>query len=726
MLLRFATGDFSIRETPSSKGDEIDAIIVGLNTIGEETQASGKFHNGYESRISDLLEVLLRYTLLDFSVKAKVSKEGDEIDAVAVGLNTLGEELEAKIRAEKKYSQDLEKLAIILETTADAVVTTDPSGTFVTWNKSAERIYGYSAAEILGKYSITDLTPDAQKENLRSVFQNVRSGEQVIDFHALQIRKDGSIINVSITLTPIINENHEVLAISGISRDITEQKKAEQALKESEERFRLLVEEVKDYSIFMLDPQGNIISWNKGAEAMKGYSAGEVIGKNFSMFYTPGELDRNEPAYNLSMAAEKGRYETEGWRSRKDGTLFWADVIFTALYNDKHELRGFAKITRDITERKKTEQQIQEAKEQIETVINNAPSSVVVINEEGNIINWNSKSELVFGWKAEEVIGKPMHQIIMPQRYVSAHHEGVHRFLGTGTGPVINKTIEISAIRRSGNEFPIELSISATKSKGKYLFIAFINDITERKLADEKVKSLNRDLQVNIEKLESANKELEAFTYSVSHDLRAPLRAIHGYSNILMDEAGLTMSSETKKMLNSIVFNAKKMGQLIDDLLAFSRLGKKEMQKTRTDMNEIVKEVLSELRKIDPMKAEIIVKPLPEAFVDHNLMLQVYTNLISNAIKYSSHQERPKIEIGSLSKDSETIYYVKDNGVGFNMQYYDKLFGVFQRLHDPNEYEGTGVGLALVKRIILRHEGRVWAESEEGKGATFYFTLKQE
>lgn len=238
------------------------------------------------------------------------------------------------------------------------------------------------------------------------------------------------------------------------------------------------------------------------------------------------------------------------------------------------------------------------------------------------------------------------------------------------------------------------------------------------------ISRLNEELENNILKLEAVNRELEAFTYSVSHDLRSPLRAIHSYTKILSEEYLTNVDEEGKSMMNSVMRNAKKMGQLIDDLLAFSKIGKKELQFSTINITQLVEATLIDLKASLPeLKTKICILPMPSAKADYNLMILVFTNLMSNAIKYSSSKEQPEVEIGSLQENGETIYYVKDNGAGFDMKYYDKLFGVFQRLHASEEFEGTGVGLALVKRIITRHGGRIWAEAKQDEGATFYFTL---
>jgi len=223
--------------------------------------------------------------------------------------------------------------------------------------------------------------------------------------------------------------------------------------------------------------------------------------------------------------------------------------------------------------------------------------------------------------------------------------------------------------------------------------------------------------------LKSVNKELEAFSYSVSHDLRSPLRSIDGYAEMLGEEYSSILDEEGNRLLDIIKDSARNMGELIDDLLTFSRMGRKELQRSKIDMTELFKTVFDELSESVDHKAKIKINKLSSITADASLIKQVLINLISNAIKYSSKKEKPVIEIKSEVSGKYTIYSVRDNGVGFDMQFSDKLFGVFQRLHSENEFEGTGVGLALVQRIIIKHGGEVWAEAKENEGAVFYFKL---
>ena len=240
----------------------------------------------------------------------------------------------------------------------------------------------------------------------------------------------------------------------------------------------------------------------------------------------------------------------------------------------------------------------------------------------------------------------------------------------------------------------------------------------------EEILILNQKLSNQMEQLEVANKELEAFTYSVSHDLRAPLRAIHSYTNILSEDYGKNFDTEGSQMMQAVIRNAKKMSQLIDDLLAFSKAGKKDMIAAEIDMTKLAMDAVEEVKNnLSAQHADIKVHALSPAFADKNLIMLVFYNLISNAVKYSSKKQHPEIVVGQIKEKNQITYYVKDNGVGFDMQYYNKLFGVFNRLHSNDEFEGTGVGLALVKRIILRHGGKIWAQSTPGQGAIFYFII---
>ena len=271
--------------------------------------------------------------------------------------------------------------------------------------------------------------------------------------------------------------------------------------------------------------------------------------------------------------------------------------------------------------------------------------------------------------------------------------------------------------------------IGLRDSEGRPLFLLGISDdITEQKRAEEAIRTLNASLEVRASQLEAANRDLESFSYSVSHDLRAPLRAIDGFSKIFEDDFGGHVNDEGRRLLTVVRDNSQRMGVLIDDLLALSRLGRQPLSTKQVDMKSLAAEALDDVRAADPGidTSTVVILDLPAATADPALLKQVWVNLLSNALKYTSTRETPRIEVGFLAAKSahdHVTYFVKDNGVGFDMRYYDKLFGVFQRLHRIEEFSGTGVGLAIVHRLVTRHGGRVWAEAELDKGATFFFSL---
>ncbi|HEU4717682.1 MAG TPA: ATP-binding protein, partial [Bacteroidia bacterium] len=379
-------------------------------------------------------------------------------------------------------------------------------------------------------------------------------------------------------------------------------------------------------------------------------------------------------------------------------------------------------ISEDITEKRAREEELRRSNDRFDKILKMSPTAIFVSEvETGFFLYVNETFCRLFQVSGKEVAGKTSVDlgISTPERRAE-----ITQNMMRNNGRV--RGLEFRYEPAHGEAADLLMSSEIVEFEGKKCFLGSISDITERKRSEEKIARLNDELEESLRQLGTVNKELEAFTYSVSHDLRAPLRAVSGYANMLEEEYNQLLDEEGRRLLGVIRYNAKKMGQLIDDLLAFSRLGRKEIETRPENMQTLVEGVMIELRKTIDYKAKITIGELHTANVDYGLMHQVFLNLISNAIKYSSKKKKPEISISSEVREGEIIYSIRDNGVGFDMRYYDKLFGVFQRLHKMEEFEGTGVGLAIVQRIISKHRGRVWAEAAVNKGANFSFSLPAE
>jgi PAS domain S-box-containing protein len=502
----------------------------------------------------------------------------------------------------------------------------------------------------------------------------------------------------------------------------------DETLRRNEELFRTLVEGVRDYAIYMLDPEGRIATWNAGAERIEGYTAAEAIGRPMDIVMLPEDLATGKAERALEMAAREGRCEDEGWRRRKDGTRYWSNVVLTALRDPSGALQGFAKVSRDMTERKRYEEALRKSEERTRSILETAIDAIVVMDTEGEVHEWNPAAERMFGYARSQAIGKKLGDLIIPPYLREQHRLGLARYLVDGTGPMLNQRVETIAVRADGTEFPVELAITVTNTNGNSMFTGYISDITERKRAEEEVRQLNGELEQRVQKrtqqLESANKELEAFSYSVSHDLRAPLRHINGFVEILHSTAGEKLDEESRGYLETIAESARQMGKLIDDLLAFSRMGRTELRLVPIRLSNVLSEALRELRhESEGRQVRWTIGELPEVDGDPAMLRQVFINLVSNALKYSRTRQATEIEITATETPEEHVVAVRDNGVGFDNAYAHKLFGVFQRLHPTHEFEGTGIGLAIVRRVVARHGGRVWAAGVVDQGATFYFSL---
>jgi PAS domain S-box-containing protein len=372
---------------------------------------------------------------------------------------------------------------------------------------------------------------------------------------------------------------------------------------------------------------------------------------------------------------------------------------------------------------RQAEEKVRASEEKLRALADTAKDAIISADSRGNIIYFNPGAEHIFGSPASRVIGQPL-TLLMPERFHPAFRRGLERFLSKGEAHVIGTTVEFAGRTLEGREFPLELSLASWRTGEGVFFTAIVRDITRRKRAEEKINTLNEDLKRRTAELEAANKELKTFAYSVSHDLRAPLRSINGFSSALVDHCWEKLDPRSRNDLQRVRAASQRMGQLIDDMLALSRVTRSEMRCSAVNLSALAESILAELQKSQPeRRAEFFITPKLMVQADANLLRIALENLLGNAWKFTAKRPKAHIELGLTSHNGKSAYFVRDNGAGFDMAYADKLFGAFQRLHRVAEFEGTGIGLATVHRIIHRHGGAVWAEAEVEKGATFYFTL---
>ncbi len=505
-------------------------------------------------------------------------------------------------------------------------------------------------------------------------------------------------------------------ANAALRAEIAERRAADSA----RAHFAAIVESSDD-AIMSKTPDGVITSWNAAAERLFGYKAAEAVGHLMLMLFPPDRVaEESDILARIRRGESVEHFETV--RLRKDGTPVDVSVAISPIRDREGLVVGASTIARDITERRHADQQrLLQA-----TAFETAANAIMITDRAGTVLWVNPAFREQTGYAPDEVIGRNP-RLLKSGKHTAAFYKKLWDTILAGRtwrGVFTNR-------RKDGSLYYDEHTITPVRSSSGEIthFVAIMQDITERRRAEEEIRKLNRELERRVvnrtAQLEAANKELEAFCYSVSHDLRAPLRHIDGFVGLLTKAAGPSLSEQCRHYLDTLTLSAREMGRLIDDLLVFSRMGRAEMRQTRVDLDQLVDDVIHSLqadsngRNIDWKKAH-----LPTVPADPAMLRQVLINLLSNAVKYTRPRDPAEIEVGSTQGEhGEVVIFVRDNGVGFDMQYADKLFGVFQRLHNDQDFEGTGIGLANVRRIIARHGGRTWAEGKVNAGATFYFSL---
>ena len=661
----------------------------------------------------------------------------------------------------------LPNFQLLLQSFPEALFILNSDGYITYANPAASALTGYANAELINQ-PLVRLYPNAN-DSIRTEYelsQSRKNGEVITE--GWKVKKDQTQFWAEMTLAPIYDELHTLTGYSCLLRDISERMQREVALRANEERFRLMVERVRDYAIFLLDVNGNITTWNEGAERTKGYSAGEIIGKHFSTFYTLEDLEDRKPERELKIAIATGKYEEEGWRVKKDGSVFWANVVITALFNEHNKHIGFSKVTRDLTERKEAQEILRQSEERYRSLVEQVTDyGIFMLDNKGRIISWNEGARRINGYSSEEIIGKYFSIFYTQEDLLNGKPANELR-IAIATGKYEE---EGWRLRKDGSRFWASIVITAVYNSDRMLigFSKVTRDLTDRKAAEkalresydqqrilaEKLKATNDELAAINEELEvtnddlaesnrlllRSNQSLQQFAYVASHDLQEALRKILSFSTLLQEQFADQLGEGTD-YLERMQSAASRMSTLIRDLLAFSRLSTRKDTTASVALTEVVNQVLTDLDlTIQEAGANVTVGPLPTVSGDSSQLRQLFQNLISNALKFRRAEVVPLIQITAHVVSSADLPFsvkparsaaayhqinVSDNGIGFDEKYTERIFEVFQRLHGRSEYAGTGIGLAICEKVAVNHGGAITATSKPGLGSTFIVYLPVE
>jgi PAS domain S-box-containing protein len=747
------------------------------------------------------------------------------------------------------------------------MVVVNQGGEIVLVNVQAEKQFGYRRDELVGQ-KVKNIIPEGFAERL--IADATRSTAEAL---AQQIgmgielsgrRKDGSDFPIEIMLSPL--ESAEGILVTAAIRNIGARKAAEKhlaqmedrrrvtetALRESEEGYRMLLDGVRDYAIFMMDPQGLVVSWNAGAERIKGYTAEQIIGHNFACFFPAEDIERGRPEEVLRMTAASGWHEERGMRVRKDGSRFLSSLAFTALRDTEGKLRGFSEFSHDLSEetasdaryrglleaapdamvvvnqrgeivllnvqaekqfgysrdelvgqrvkniipegfaerliadatrstadalaqqigtgielsgrrkdgsefpieimlsplesaegilvtaairdisvRKAAEERLVQMEGRYRGLLEAAPDAMVVVNQGGEIVLVNVQAEKQFGYSRDELLGQKVTNIV-PEGFAERLVADATRSTAEALAQQIGMGIELTGRRKDGSGFPIEIMLSPLESAEGMLVTAAIRNISARKKSEEdnaelerRVEERTKELAVANQVLEQSNLELKQFAYVASHDLQSPLRSISGFVQLLQLEYEGKLDDQARDWIRRTVQSIEQMQTLIRDLLSYSRVDARSRPFIRIPFSDIVNDALTQLdSSIHDSGAQVTCGPLPEIMGDRSQLVQLTQNLIGNGLTYRGDQP-PRIHLSAEHSGKEWIFSVRDNGIGIDPKYHEQIFEIFKRLHDQKEYPGTGIGLAVCRRVVNRHGGRIWVESEFGHGSTFCFTIPE-
>jgi len=589
-------------------------------------------------------------------------------------------------------------------------------GALLDANEAFERLVGASRQDLIGK-AFAGAARWLDSRIWERAFQELALGGEVRDVEARMRRADGTVAHVTASFRRV--ELGRRRCDVAVVRDVTTRREAQVRESAASLYARSLIEASLD-PLVTISPEGKISDVNRATEDATGLSRAELIGTDFADYFT--EPEKARVGYRRVLAEGYVRDYPLTLRHRSGLSI---EVLYNAsVYrNERGDLQGVFAAARDVTMRKQMEEALRRSEQSLRSLIEASLDPLVTISPDGKITDVNRATEEATGIARERLVGTDFADYFTEPEKARAGYQQV-----LARGQV--RDYPLTVRHGSGRTIDVLYNASVYRNEAGELqgVFAAARDVTLRRRLEEEVRrhrdQLERLVQERTAELEAAYKELEGFSYSVSHDLRTPLRAIDGFSRVLLEEHREQLDEEGRRLLSVVRESTARMSRLIDEMLAFSRMGRVQMSVADVDMRTLARAVYEELAAAAPARdLRLEVGALPSARGDKVMLRQVLANLLDNAVKFSRSRTPAVIEVGGRTEGGRHLYYVKDNGVGFDMQYAGKLFGVFQRLHAPGEFEGTGIGLALVKRIVVRHGGSVWAEGCPGEGATFHFAL---
>ncbi|MEW6130850.1 MAG: PAS domain S-box protein [Acidobacteriota bacterium] len=620
----------------------------------------------------------------------------------------------------------------IIEHSQDSVVVIAADNHINYVSPSAVRVEGYSAEELLGRNGLENTHPDDIPYVQQIIERLIANPGTPMPVLWRRRHKNGNWLWLEGTATNLLN-NPAVRGIVTNYRDVTERLQAEENLRRERAQIEAVFQAIQE-GLVVSDMTGNLFMINEAEARINGFASVDEMKQSLAFYAERYELRTPDgdllPFENWPLNRVLRGEAIKDWEllgRRKDTGQQWVFSFSGEPVFDQQGEQILAVIgTRDITEQKRAEKALRESEALFSTVFRVSPVSIVITKlEDGTYLNVNDAFLKRYGLTREAVIGRTSTELSLWAN--PAHHTEMYERLRQ-QGYIHN--FETRYRKLSGELGDILLSAEIIDLAGQAYVLSLGYDITERKQAEETVHQLNLELEARVKQrtaqLEAANQALESFSYSVSHDLRAPLRTIDGFSQAVLEDYGSLLPAEGQRYLHIICDGANHMRQLIDDLLQFSQVSRHTLIKQTVNSRELVQMALDELSAEKRQQLEIQLRDLPECTGDAQLLKQVWINLLSNALKYTRGCAPAIVEIGCVQEAGKDTFFVRDNGVGFDMAYAGKLFGVFQRLHRAEDFEGTGVGLSIARRIIDRHGGKIWAESIVDQGATFYFTLHEE